>query len=871
VPDRLSYDEAVRLSEVRLKVQDPDLKKGRVEMITINAYSGSFERPWGLQGGFAVVYKFRTQSNKPRALRCFISPINADTQFRYERIDSYFHKHIPDITAGFRYHNPGIAVKEQGRPQPTLCPLIEMEWIEGKTLLDEVDELCARRDRARLKQLCQQWLDILQKMRQAQIAHGDLAAVNVMVRSDGRLVLIDYDGVYIPEFAGMRQVLVGQADYQHPQMSNRPFTERMDDFSALVIYTALLASSIRPELWDKYMKRDPQQGKLLDTNFLFTAQDFKAPAQSPLMQELLHFQDQQVRDVAQELARACLQPIEQVRFPLHLVDPDYEKKQALNRLRIALQNRDIMAIAAGYTPGHAFFQALTPAEQQEAQAMHTFVQVCTGNDDNAIIAAYNALQNLPNGRLLVLPSQYQQSVALAQKRVEALSAFRAALASKNLREVVNAYQPILDGSTALTQEEREQLTLSQDFIRAYDVNDDDALIATQHALLSSPYHAAFVFTTEEQQHVATAEQRKHTLLKFRHALQQQRPDKIIAAYSQLLDNSKHVTQHERQQLKFARSFVQAYTNDDDDALIVLDKELPKLHIAFALTQQERERIELAHRRFPALEKFRHAWQTNIQRADHLLAAYDASLLDACNSVTQEQRTRLADARNYLKMYQEVLAGIHNDNDDAIRQAFNKQLDRSFIAFTEAQRHRITKAVQVLDVKGLLDNKEYEQAIRLVKNFIVSTRQEINDFLKPALHKATMRFIRQHDVTDVQVQIEEDERGGINYAKVYWHWPANDLVQDALIAWRTDTWPQRPRERNWQDPQCRHVEVRRNRLDSEGVCCFSIECHTHVYVQIFTCILDEWEHEQRQWRYSDGVEPSSRCEVGSDRITWKTCS
>ena len=58
MPERLAYDEAMRASAFRLQVQDQDLKEGHVETMTIHATVGSFARPWGLQGGFAIVYKF---------------------------------------------------------------------------------------------------------------------------------------------------------------------------------------------------------------------------------------------------------------------------------------------------------------------------------------------------------------------------------------------------------------------------------------------------------------------------------------------------------------------------------------------------------------------------------------------------------------------------------------------------------------------------------------------------------------------------------------------------------------------------------------------------------------------------------------------
>src|SRR5437870_1239598 len=112
MPERAAYDEAMLLSQARLKVPGQDLKQGKVETITMQSVAGSMKRPWGIQGGFAVVYKFSTQSGKIRALRCFLTKMDPDLQYRYERIGTYFAAHIPNIAVEFKYYDSGILLKE---------------------------------------------------------------------------------------------------------------------------------------------------------------------------------------------------------------------------------------------------------------------------------------------------------------------------------------------------------------------------------------------------------------------------------------------------------------------------------------------------------------------------------------------------------------------------------------------------------------------------------------------------------------------------------------------------------------------------------------------------------------------------------------
>lgn len=638
MPDRLSYDEAMLFASARLRIQDPDLKHGRVETLTTQTAAGIVERPWGIEGGFAVVYKFRTRSGKLRALRCFRVPIDPDTQFRYRRIGPYFQAHARNITVDFKYHVFGIAVREQGRAGHQVYPVIEMDWVEGVTLTERVDMLCRKRDSAALQQLGQQWLALLAALRQGHIAHGDLAGPNVMVKPGGEFVLIDYDGVYISEFAGFRQVLLGQADYQHPQKSQRTFNEHIDDFSALVIYTALLALAVQPELWDKYALQNAQ-GQLLDTNLLFTQQDFREPRQSPLLRELERLGDAQITSAVRELQRACLQPVDQVRFPHHLVDLDYEKKL---KLRIALQNRNIEQIAVAYKAAPHLAQHLTEKEQQQAELAASFVRACATEDDREIAAAYDAIENFRHLSAFLLTPQQLQCAKRAQERRAALARFHVALSSKKIQHLVTAYDPILDASKHVSATEREQLALAQAFAKAYADDNTDALIVAYHAIRQSAYRHAFIFTTPEQQRVMGAQRQQEALMRFQIALRQRKPAEIVAAY-------------------------------------------------------------------------------------------DASLLETSSHITQEQRTLVVAARNYLTMYHAVQKGIAEDSNEMIRKAYDRALAAQFAGFLPDEQRRIDRAILPEQLEEPLARKEDGKAITMALDIQATTGQ--------ALRSATFRRLR----------------------------------------------------------------------------------------------------------------------------------
>ncbi|GLV58004.1 hypothetical protein KDH_48380 [Dictyobacter sp. S3.2.2.5] len=530
MPDRLAYDEAMLFAAVRLKVTDPELKQGKVATLTTRTALGPVERPWGIEGGFAVVYKFMTRSGEARALRCFRVPIDADMRFRYERIGVFFRSHLPDITVDCSYYADCLVVKEQGVSPSRAYPVIAMEWVDGLTLLEMVDECCRRRNIQRLRRLVGQWEQLIVRLRQSGVAHGDLAGVNVMCRTDGHMLLVDYDGVYLPEFgpgaANLQRVLLGQSDYQHPQMTARPFNATMDDFSALVIYTALLALARQPELWEMYAKRDAQ-GKLLDTNLLFTRQDYLDPDHSRLWRSLAALNDERVSRALAALGHACQQPIEQVRFPWHLLDqpvaapgpvppvpaPTVEIDRAA-ATTLHTEERS-PAVAPGVTTSSLSISvaAARPAqgysmrewERQFAERVATFRQVCQREDDEEIAAAFEEISNFGHFDEGLFPPALLQRARLAQQRRSALARFRMALSTKRPLQMATAYDAsLLNASHSVTQRERSLLVLAHAFQQASHEHDSQALLTAYQAIQDSPYQRAFRFSAQELELVEVA-------------------------------------------------------------------------------------------------------------------------------------------------------------------------------------------------------------------------------------------------------------------------------------------------------------------------------------------------------------------------------
>jgi Serine/threonine protein kinase len=516
MPERLAYDEAMLFASARLRIADAELKNGKVEIVSTQTALGPIERPWGIEGGFAVVYKFRTASGKLRALRCFRVAMNHDMQFRYERMGPFFQHYVRDIMADFHYYAAALVVKEQ--EQGTLAvrtyPVIDMEWIDGHTLLETVALLCQRGDVNALHYLAQQWLHLLSRLRQCGMAHGDLAAVNVMVRPDGQLVLVDYDGVFIPEFApefaNLSRVLLGQLDYQHPNMVERNFDAYMDDFSALVIYTALLALADQPERWGRYAKLDAH-GRLLDSNLLFTQRDFQTPQHSQLFRELesamaaTGADAERLLEAARLLHQSCLLPVNEVRFPAQWL--------ATHAGSLATPADSSLLSLTGTASGQpekglsvADDVQLAAPDQSEAELLRPFLRACAENDDIAIAAAYEEIANFNHYGAVVFSAAQLQRALLAQQRRSALARFRVALANRRPLQIATAYNDrLLQAMHGITAHERALLALARQFQCAYVENDGAALLHTYAEMQRTPYLTAFVFSAQECQRIEQAQ------------------------------------------------------------------------------------------------------------------------------------------------------------------------------------------------------------------------------------------------------------------------------------------------------------------------------------------------------------------------------
>jgi hypothetical protein len=240
------------------------------------------------RGSSAVVFQAAVDGS-PQALRCYIRN-DASSRDRYSALSTYLASHdLSPHVSGTIWLDSAIRVNN------ATWPVLQMGWIDGRTLNEYVDFLVAGSNVAALTMLAASWRDMVALLQNSSFGHGDLQHGNVMVDQKGQLRLVDFDGVWIPQLAGHSPPTeYGHPNYQRPGL--RAWDRWLDTFSALVIYLSLVALSKDPGLWLALYN---------SKNLLFSRADFSAPYETQAWKQLAALRDPELDELARRLKECC--------------------------------------------------------------------------------------------------------------------------------------------------------------------------------------------------------------------------------------------------------------------------------------------------------------------------------------------------------------------------------------------------------------------------------------------------------------------------------------------------------------------------------------------------------------------------------------
>ena len=204
-------------------------------------------------GNFAEVFKMRDErSGKFYAVKCFTKEQEGRAE-AYREIGKELENVSSPYILSIRYLEKELFV-DTDQTAETEFPVLLMDWVEGKTLDKYLRENLD--DKYALEMLAYRFSQLAQWLIPQPFAHGDLKPDNILVCEDGTLVLVDYDGMYVPSMKGQKARELGSPDFRHPQRTEDDFDEHIDDFSLMSILLSLKVISIRPKLLEEYAATD---------------------------------------------------------------------------------------------------------------------------------------------------------------------------------------------------------------------------------------------------------------------------------------------------------------------------------------------------------------------------------------------------------------------------------------------------------------------------------------------------------------------------------------------------------------------------------------------------------------------------------------
>ena len=220
-----------------------------------------YGEPYRSSGAFAVVFKMKDeQTGKCYALKCFTEEQEGRAEAYRQIAEELEFVDSPYITS-VKYLENEIFVDCNCEDEE--FPVLLMDWIEGETM--ETYVAANYTDTHAMSMLCYRFCKMAAWLRSQSFAHGDIKPDNIMVRPDGTLTLVDYDGMFVPAMKGQKSPTVGTKDFSHPLRTIDDFDETIDDFALASIALSLKAISLYPSLLLTYGASD---------RLLFSAADY---------------------------------------------------------------------------------------------------------------------------------------------------------------------------------------------------------------------------------------------------------------------------------------------------------------------------------------------------------------------------------------------------------------------------------------------------------------------------------------------------------------------------------------------------------------------------------------------------------------------
>ena len=229
--------------------------------------------PYRSSGAFAVVFKMKDeQTGQCYALKCFTEEQEGRAEAYRQIADELDMVDSPYITS-VKYMEKELFVDSQCEEDE--FPVLLMDWVDGETM--EAYIAANYHNQSVMSMLCYRFGKMAAWLRSQSFAHGDVKPDNIIIRPDGSLTLVDYDGMFVSSMKGCKSPTIGTKDFSHPLRTVDDFDETIDDFSLASIALSLKAISMNSTLLDTYGASD---------RLLFSEKDYRTPSNSKVISAL---------------------------------------------------------------------------------------------------------------------------------------------------------------------------------------------------------------------------------------------------------------------------------------------------------------------------------------------------------------------------------------------------------------------------------------------------------------------------------------------------------------------------------------------------------------------------------------------------------
>ena len=229
--------------------------------------------PFRSSGAFAVVFKMQDKNTgKYYALKCFTEEQEGRADAYRQIADELDMVDSPYITS-VKYMEKELFVDSQCEEDE--FPVLLMDWVDGETM--EAYIAANYHNQSAMSMLCYRFGKMAAWLRSQSFAHGDVKPDNIIIRPDGSLTLVDYDGMFVSSMKGSKSPTIGTRDFSHPLRTVDDFDETIDDFSLASIALSLKAISMNSTLLDTFGASD---------RLLFSEKDYRTPSNSKVISAL---------------------------------------------------------------------------------------------------------------------------------------------------------------------------------------------------------------------------------------------------------------------------------------------------------------------------------------------------------------------------------------------------------------------------------------------------------------------------------------------------------------------------------------------------------------------------------------------------------